>query len=85
MIYEIEFSRTSLRSFRRLPRKEQRRLATRIDRLATNPRPRGMKKMAGNDDLYRIRCGDYRVIYTIEDDMLRILVVGLGHRRDVYS
>ena len=68
----------------RLPRSVQRRLADAIEGLELNPRPHGVKKLEGHDNLWRVRVGDYRIIYTIEDDRLLVLVVKLGHRGDVY-
>ena len=56
-----------------------------IDRLASAPRPKDVKKLQGSDDLYRVRAGDYRVIYPIQDKRLLILAVKIGHRSDVYS
>jgi mRNA interferase RelE/StbE len=56
----------------------------RIRALADDPRPQGSEKITGSDDLYRIRSGDYRAIYTIQDDRLVVLVVRVAHRRDVY-
>ncbi|MEE8394652.1 MAG: type II toxin-antitoxin system RelE/ParE family toxin [bacterium] len=53
-------------------------------KLAENPRPRGVRKLAGLQNLYRIRQGQYRVIYQILDDLLLVLVLVVGHRRDVY-
>lgn len=55
-----------------------------ISALAVNPRPRGCRKLSSSEQ-YRIRVGDYRVLYEIEDDVLRVLVVKVGHRRDVYE
>ena len=55
-----------------------------MDGLAKEPRPKGVKKLSGADDLYRIRVGDYRVVYQIRDDRLIVLVVRIGHRKDVY-
>ena len=52
--------------------------------LAGDPRPNGCRKLSGSEE-YRIRVGDYRVLYEIEDAVLRILVVRVGHRRDVYE
>jgi mRNA interferase RelE/StbE len=60
------------------------RLAPHISALADEPRPVGSKRLAGSDDLYRIRVGAYRVVYRVEDDVLLVLVLKLGHRRDVY-
>ena len=52
--------------------------------LADNPRPRGVEKLEGRENRYRIRVGDYRVIYEIHDEVLLVLVVRIGHRREVY-
>lgn len=60
------------------------RLVEAIDKLAENPRPRGCKKLAGRYDLYRIRVGRYRVVYAIRDEVLVVVIVAIGHRRDVY-
>ncbi len=84
MTYTIEFSRAAERQFRALARRVQTRLKTKIDALARNPRPLGIKKLAGEDDLYRMRVGDYRVIYEVRDKDLIVLVVKLGDRKEVY-
>ncbi len=55
-----------------------------IEGLETNPRPSGVTKLSGGGDLYRVRVGDYRVIYEIQDAMLVVVVVKVGNRRDVY-
>lgn len=55
-----------------------------MDALAGDPRPKGVKKLFGLDDLYRIRVGEYRVVYQIQDNRLIVLVVRIGHRKDVY-
>ncbi len=60
------------------------RIETKIDGLARDPRPRGVKKLAGEEELYRLRVGDYRIIYQVRDRVLVVLVVNVGHRRDVY-
>jgi mRNA interferase RelE/StbE len=82
--YTVEFARPALREFQNLPRPAQERVAPRIDALAGDPRPRGAKMLKGQPDLYRIRVGDYRVVYAIRDDRLVVLVVRVAHRRDVY-
>ena len=84
MTYRIEFAPRVKRQLRDLPRAVQLRLTTRVDALAVNPRPRGVKKLVGEPDLYRLRVGYYRIIYQIRDEQLVILVVKIGHRRDVY-
>ena len=60
------------------------RLRTAIDVLAQDARPAGCIKLAGEPDLYRIRVGDYRIIYQVRDRILTVLVVSIGHRRDIY-
>ena len=55
-----------------------------IDRLASNPRPHGVQKLAGGENEYRIRQGDYRIVYEIRDKVLVVAVVRVGHRRDIY-
>lgn len=67
-----------------MPRADLVRLDAKIAVLAHDPRPPGHTKLEGGSELYRIRSGDYRALYQIEDDRLRVLVVTAGHRRDVY-
>ncbi len=69
---------------RDLPPAARRRIASRIDALAREPRPPGAKLLAGPERFYRVRVGDYRVVYQVMDKVLRVLVVRIGHRRDVY-
>lgn len=73
-----------MKLFRTLSNQEQQRLKTKIDKLAINPRPTGVVKLSGEENLYRIRVGNYRAIYSIKDNQLLILVIKIGHRRDVY-
>jgi mRNA interferase RelE/StbE len=83
MAYKVAFSPSAKRVFDKLPRNVQGRLAGVIDDLSLQPRPHQSLKLTGHD-LYRIRSGDYRVVYSIDDDMLVILVVKIGHRREIY-
>jgi len=84
MAYRIEVKPSAARALAKLPRPAQRRIARKIDALADGPRPEGAEKLKGANDLHSIRVGDYRVIYQIRDDVLLVLVVRIGHRRDVY-
>ena len=84
MRYAIEFRPSSRKELTNLPQRDQVRVARTIDTLADNPRPQGTKKLEGANELYRLRVGDYRVIYQIQDAVLVVLVVRIGHRRDVY-
>ena len=67
----------------RIPLKDRRRVARRIAALADDPRPSGCEKLAG-EDAWRLRQGSYRIVYTIEDDILTVIVVKVGDRKDVY-
>lgn len=82
--YRIELRPAALRTLRKLDPQVRRRIQGAIALLAEDPRPPSVKKLKGRD-AFRIRTGSYRVIYTIEDDVLLIVVVSLGHRRDVYE
>ena len=82
--YAIEVKPAFEKDFDALPKDVQRRVATKIDALAANPRPHGVEKLAGADELYRIRIGEYRVVYQIRDKVLIVLLVRVRHRREVY-
>ena len=83
MTYSLFIERRAQRALARIARPEQERIITTIRRLMDDPRPSGTKKLTGRD-AWRIRVGDYRVIYEIHAGRLLILVVDLGHRRDIY-
>ena len=82
--YDVQLTASAARAFRKLDQPARQKLRPVIDALALNPRPPGMTKLAGEPDLYRVRSGDYRIIYAIRDRILLVLVVALGHRRDIY-
>ncbi len=84
MAYRVRVSASAKKELARLPRQVQRRVVRALDRLPDRPRPRGVRKLAGSQDVYRLRVGDYRVVYRIADRALVILVVRIGRRRDVY-
>jgi mRNA interferase RelE/StbE len=81
--YRIEYDPAALRSLEKLSRDLQRRITSKIESLGNNPRPPGAIKMSGQD-VYRLRVGNYRVIYAIADELLVVLIVEVGHRRDIY-
>jgi mRNA interferase RelE/StbE len=85
MIYRIEFTKQASKQLKALSPQEQQRIKPKIDALVSIPRPDGVVKLSGEDDLYRIRVGNYRIIYSIHDNQLLILVLKIGHRRDVYQ
>ncbi len=82
--YAVKFAASAVREFKSLERRMQRRIATRINELVRAPLPPDVKKLRGQPDHYRIRVGDYRVIYRIEAKRITIVVVKVGHRREVY-
>ena len=84
MSYRVEFSPRAFKQFKTLPERVQKGLKSRIDSLSDDPRPKSSKKLEGASSLYRLRFGDYRVVYRIEDNVLRVLVVKIGHRKDIY-
>ena len=79
--YSIDFKPSAKESLSKISQPHRRRIAAKIDRLAEN---HGVKKLSDKDRLYRIRVGDYRVVYQINDDILLVLVVRIGSRGDVY-
>lgn len=82
--YEMTFSNAAYRQFVKLPQEMKARVAPVIQALRDDPRPPGVMRLSGPSDAWRIRVGVYRVVYTIEDDRLVVLVVRIGPRRDVY-
>ena len=83
MTYSVDILRSAQKQLGRIDRQDQSRIISAIQGLADNPRPQGCQKLSGRP-AWRIRIGSYRVIYEIHDNQLLILIVALGHRREVY-
>jgi len=83
--YRVEVAPAAVRQLRKLDRAAQRRVQAAIELLATEPRPSGAKKLVDGNGEWRVRTGDYRVVYEIQDNVLLILVAAVGHRRDIYD
>lgn len=81
--YKVAIKKSAAKEIERLPRKDMKAVLERVESLSENPRPRDCKKLSSQEK-YRIRCGNYRILYAIEDDILIVFVVKVGHRRDVY-
>lgn len=84
MAYSIFVAPPAERQFKALAEPTQKRITKRLRTLADNPRPQGVKKLIGKEDLYRIREGDYRIIYTLREKELIVLVVKIGDRKEIY-
>ena len=84
MSYAISYVPSAAKAIRKLDKSVARRLLEAIDGLATDPRPPGFIQLAGGRGELRIRVGDYRVVYDVQDGELIILVLRVGHRREVY-
>jgi mRNA interferase RelE/StbE len=82
--YDVVVYKGFAKDLAKLPTKDQRRVASALSELEHDPRPQGVLKLQGEEDLYRIRVGDYRVIYQIRDQRLLVLVVKLANRKDAY-
>ena len=81
--YRVDITRAAEKDLADLTRRDHRRVVARIRALGRDPRPHGSEKLSG-EEKYRIRQGDYRVVYGIDDDAEVVTVVRIGHRRDIY-
>ena len=84
MKYRIEFKRSAVKALKRVPKRDRRRISDKIDSLSENLPDHTTTKMKGDNPFHRIRVGDYRIIYEIQNKILLILVLKIGHRKDIY-
>ena len=82
--YKIQVKKSAQKEIANLQNKDLQKIIKKIESLTKNPRPLGVKKLSA-EEKYRLRVGDFRILYTIEDDILLIYVVKVGHRKDVYK
>ena len=82
--YEIEIGRTAEKQLKNLSERDQLRVFRAVLALAEEPYPRGTRKLSGYDDVFRIRVGRFRVLYSVVKNRLVILILKIGHRKDVY-
>lgn len=89
MTYQVEFTTSAAKQLRNLKKRIQPKLmkniSQRIDALAEDPRPPGVEKLEGYDNYWRVRAGDYRIVYTVEDEVLTVTVVRIRDRKEVYQ
>jgi mRNA interferase RelE/StbE len=84
-VYEVLLSKTARKQLAHLPIVIHDKIIESISKLSAVSRPAGCKKLKGYKNVWRIRTGDYRIIYEIDDNVLRILVIAIGHRKDIYQ
>lgn len=84
-MYTVELKRGPEKFLRRQSRRIQRQIISGLRKLQDDPRPPAARKLQGMKNLYRIRTGDYRIVYCVEDDKLVVLVVRIAHRKKVYK
>ena len=82
--YRVEFKPSAERELRRLPKAVIPKISRAIDSLVNNPFPHQCEKLSGSTNAYRLRVGDYRVVYVVENRILLVTIIRLGHRKDVY-
>ena len=85
MSYQVFIKPAAQRQIKKLTLAVQKDLIALIENLSEDPRPSGCKKLKGRRNQYRVRSGDYRIIYSIEDNSLIVRVIKVGHRRDIYE
>jgi mRNA interferase RelE/StbE len=81
--YELFFKESVWKELEKIPKSELKKILSRVEELGNNPRPTGCEKLTGHE-LYRIRQGNYRIVYSIQDNELTIWVIKVGHRKDVF-
>lgn len=84
-MYKVVLTKSAEKELIKIPKVYSKNIVKHLVELIETPRPDGCKKLAGYNDIYRIRVGIYRIIYRIEDDILYIEVIKIGHRKDVYQ
>jgi mRNA interferase RelE/StbE len=82
--YQVELSPAAQRQLAKLPHEEQARLALAVKSFAVEPRPPGSKKLKGQANTYRLRVGKYRILYDVYDRVLWVMILKVGHRKEVY-
>ena len=85
MSYRIEVKRSAAKTLKKIPKASRKRIVEKIDSLAEGPPNPDTTKMKGNNPFHKVRVGDYRIVYEIQEGVLMILVVKIGHRKDIYK
>lgn len=82
--YKIEWKRSAIKELEKLPRPMISKIVSAVENLSSSPYPHGVRKLVGSEDTYRIRVGDYRVLYNIIHNKLIVEIIRVRHRKDVY-
>ncbi len=82
--YRVEVSATAERQIRRLARRDQLRVLRAVRELSDEPHPRGCRKLRGYEDVFRLRVGTFRVLYSVESERILVIILKVGHRKDIY-
>lgn len=83
-VYKIEISRSAEKQIEAMPHRDRLRVIETIQALASEPHPAGSKKLSGYRDVFRVRTGNYRILYSVERARILVVVLKVGHRKDVY-
>ena len=81
--YEISIKKSAIKELEKIPKKELHKIVKKIQALSSDPRPQGSQRLSHKEQ-YRIRQGDYRAIYSIDDDNLNVYIIKVGHRQEIY-
>lgn len=84
MTYRVLLQRKAEKFLARVPKRDYIKLRAHLDQLSKNPHPPGSIKLEGSENIYRLRYGNYRILYTVENDQLIIYIIEIAHRKDVY-
>jgi len=84
MSYRVELKPAAARQLSAIEKPAQRKIAAKIESLAKDPFPHDAKNISGKEDFFRVRSGDYRIVYKVKKKILLVLVIKIGHRRDIY-
>jgi len=84
-MYSLEFKERVIKDFNKIPQKDKIKIWDRLQKLKNEPRTKSTRKLTGRDDEYRIRFGNYRVIYQIDDLLQKVLIIQVGHRKEIYK
>ena len=84
MKYRIKVQRSAAKALKKIPKLDRKRIGKKIDSLAEKLPSPDTTKMKGNNPFHKVRVGEYRIVYEIQDDVLLILIVKVGHRKDIY-